>query len=62
MKIENAALHILSKLSNEYIKLSSYSKMNVRLAAQVLSSVSKVLLTYSPPEAAETARLCSLMY
>ena len=33
--------------------------MNVRLAAQVLSSVSKVLLACSPPEAAETARFCS---
>ena len=43
------------------IKLTSYSKMNVRLAAQVLSSVSKVLLVKIPPEAAETARLCSLM-
>ena len=61
MKIENAVLHILPKLSNEHIKLTSYSKMNVRLAAQVLSSVSKVLLACSPPEAAETARFCSLM-
>ena len=34
--------------------------MNVRLAAQVLSSVSKVLLAYNPPKAAETARFCSL--
>ena len=50
MKTENAVLHILPKLSNEPIKLTSYSKMNVRLAAQVLSSVSKVLLAYSPPE------------
>ena len=61
MKIENALLHILPKLSNEHIKLTSYSKMNVRVAAQVLSSVSKVLLAYSPPEAAEIARFCSLM-
>ena len=35
--------------------------MNVRITAQILSSVSKVLLAYSPPEAAETARFCSLM-
>ena len=36
--------------------------MNVRLAAKVLSSnVSKVLLAYGPPEAAETAYFCSLM-
>ena len=55
-------LHILPKLSNEHIKLTPYSKMNVRLAAQVLSStVSKVLLAYGPPEAAETAHFCSLM-
>ena len=61
MKIENAVLHILPKLSNEHIKLTSYSKINVRLAAQVLRSVSKVLSAYSPPEVAETARFCSLM-
>ena len=35
--------------------------MNVGLAAQVLSSVSKILLAYSPPEAAETTRFFSLM-
>ena len=61
MKIENVVLHISPKRSNENIKLTSYPKMNVRLAAQVLSSVSKVRLAYSPPEAAETARFCSLM-
>ena len=37
-------VHILPKLSHEHEKLTPYSKMNVRLAAQVLSStVSKVL-------------------
>ena len=52
----------MPKLSNEHIKLNPYSKMNVRLAAKVLSSnVSKVLLAYGPPEAAETAYFCSLM-
>ena len=36
--------------------------MNVKLAAQVLSStVSKVLLKYGPPEAAGTAKFCSLI-
>ena len=36
--------------------------MNARLEAQVLSStLSKVLLAYGLPEAAETARFCSLM-
>ena len=53
--IEIVVLQILPKISNEHIKLTPYSKMNIRLAAQVLSSVSKVLFTYSPPEAAETA-------
>ena len=61
MKIENAVLHNLPKVSNEHIKLTPYSKLNVRLAAQVLSSISKVLLAYLPPEAAETAHFCSLM-
>ena len=42
-------------------KLTPYSKMNVRLADQVLSSVSKVLLAYSSPEAEEKTRFCSLM-
>ena len=41
-------LHILPKLSNEHIKLTPYSKMNARLAAQVLSStVSKVVSIWS---------------
>ena len=53
--------HILPKLSNEYIKLTPYSKMNARLAAQVLTSVNKALLAYGPPEATETAGFCSLM-
>ena len=61
MKTENAVLQILPKLSNEHIKLTSYSKMNVGLAAQVLSSASKVLLAYSPPDTAEPAHFCSLM-
>ena len=43
------------------IKLTTYSKMNVRLTAEVFSSASRVLLAYSSPEAAETARFCSLM-
>ena len=55
-------LHILPKLCLEHIKLTLYSTMNAKLAAQVLSStVSKVLLKYGPPEAAGTAKFCSLM-
>ena len=59
---KECGLHLLPKLSYEHIKLTPYSVMNVKLAAQVLSStVSKVLLEYGPPEAAETAKFCSLM-
>ncbi|XP_065654860.1 uncharacterized protein LOC136081473 [Hydra vulgaris] len=55
-------LHILPKLTFEHIKLTPYSIMNVKLAAQVLSStVSKVLLHYRPPEAEGTAKFCALM-
>ena len=55
-------LHILPKLSYEHIKLTPYSIMNVKLAAQVLSStVSKTLTSYGPPEAAGTATFCLLM-
>ena len=54
--------HLTKTISIEHIKLMPYSKMNVRLAAQVLSStVSKVLLAYGPPEVAETAHFCSLI-
>ena len=36
--------------------------MHVRLAVQVhISTVSKILLVYVPPEAAETAHFCSVM-
>ena len=59
---QECGLHILPKLCIEHIKLTPYSTMNVKLAAQVLSStVSKVLLKYEPPEAAGTAKFCSLM-
>ena len=61
-KDKECDLHILPKLSNEHNKLTSYSKMNVRLIAQVLSSnVSRVLLAYSQPEAAETTYFCFFM-
>ena len=54
--------HILRKLCIELIKLTPYSIMNVKLAAQVLSStVSKVLLKYGPLEAAGMAKFCSLV-
>ena len=55
-------LHTLTKLLYEHIKLTPYSIMNVKLAAQVLSStVSKTLTSYGPPETVGTAKLCLLM-
>ena len=54
-------LHLLPKLTYDHIKLTSYSIMNVRLAAQVLSStVSRVLLKYKP-DAVATAKFCEMM-
>ena len=43
-------LHIFPNFQNGHIKLTCYSKMNVRPTAQVLSSASKVLLAYGLPE------------
>ena len=54
--------HILPKLCIEHIKLTPYSIMVVKLAAQALTSfVSTFLLKYGPPKAAGTAKFCSLM-
>ena len=55
-------LHLLPKITCEHIKLTSYSIMNVKLAARALSStVSNVLSNYASPDVAETAKFCSLM-
>ena len=55
-------LHLLPKLTYDHVKLSSYSVMNVRLAAQVLSStVSQVILNFGPDDAAATSKFCSMM-
>ena len=52
----------MPKLSYEDIKLTPYSIMNAKLAAQVLSStVSKTLTLYGPPEAAGTAEFYLLI-
>ena len=62
MKMVNVVLHLMPKLSYDHIKLSSYSVMNVKLAAQVLSStVGNVLSNFGPPEAAETSKFCIMM-
>lgn len=55
-------LKLLPKLTYEHINLSSYSIMQVNLAAQVLSSsVAKVLRTFGPPEAAGNSKLCEMV-
>ena len=52
-------LHLVPKITSEHINLSPFSVMNIRLAAQVLSSsVSVALTTYGPAEARETAKYC----
>ena len=51
----------MQKLTNDHINLSSFSVMNVRLAAQVLSeSVSQALQTFGPTEAHTTATYCQM--
>lgn len=53
---QNFFLHLLPNLTDEHINFTPYSVMNVRLAAQVLStSVSTILKTYRPADAGETA-------
>ena len=55
-------LHLLPKLTHDHVKLTPYLKMNVRLAAQVLSTtVGTILNAYGPPDAKETARFCLMM-
>ena len=55
-------LHLVPKITNDHIGFSSYSVMNVRLAAQVLSeSVFKALTTCGPPEAIGTAVFCRML-
>ena len=53
-------LHLLPKLTYDHIKLTPYSVMNVRLAAQVLSKhVSDILTEHGPEEAKGTAKYLS---
>ena len=55
-------LKLIIKLNVEHIRLNPYSKMNVRLATQVLSdSVGKHLYTYHGPECHGTADLCMMI-
>ena len=57
----DCGLQLLPKLTNDHINLTSYSKMNVKLATQVLSySVSNVIKNFAPPGAAGTATFCEM--
>ena len=52
----------LPHLTYDHIRLNSYSIMNVRLAAPVLSDrTAKALAKYGGDEAEETANFCSMM-
>ena len=56
-----SGLKLLPRLSNAHIQLTSYSKMNVSLARQVLStSVASVLKNFSPKECMATATFCEV--
>eukprot|EP00795_Rhopilema_esculentum_P017480 gene17480-9089_t len=52
----------LHKLRHEHIYLTSYSKMRVNLAAQVMSeTVGKVMHEYGSPDSSETAKMILMM-
>ena len=52
----------LPKLSDAHFSLTAFSVMNVKLAAQILSSlVGNILKEFGPPEASGTAEFCVLM-
>ena len=58
----NFGLKIVPKLSHEHVNLTPYSIMNVRLAAQVLSStVSNILKEYYNNVTEGTSQLCKNM-
>ena len=55
-------LKLDSSLSFDHVNLNPYSKMNVRLATQILSNkVSIILKNYYPEEMHATAELCGMM-
>ena len=54
-------LQLCPKITTEHVQLTPFSPMNVRLAAQVLSSsVSIALKSFGPQEAAGTALYCEM--
>ena len=55
-------MKLLSRITDDFIKLNAYSSMRVNLAAQVLSSsVSAVLTGFGTPDTAGTAKLCKMV-
>ena len=61
-KDQASALHVLSKLTLEHIVLTSYSKMKVKFATQVLSqSVAIAVDKAGDNDVLETARFCRMM-
>ena len=59
---QECGLQLLPKITYENVYLTPYSVMNVRLAAQVLSTtVNKVLPNYGPAGAAGTAEFCLIL-
>ena len=59
MKDQECGLQLLPKTTHEHVYLTPYFVMNVRLAAQVLSTiVRKVLPNYGSVDAAGTAKVC----
>lgn len=59
---QEMALHSLPKLTLDHIMLTSYSKMKVKLATQVLSkSVAVALKESDDEEVLGTAKFCQMM-
>ena len=59
---ENQGLKLFVKLKEEHVYLNPYSKMNVRLATQVLSdTVARYFYAYHTDEYHGTAEFCSMM-
>ena len=55
-------IKLVPKLSMNHVDLNPFSKMNVKLATQVLSqSVSNILFKYYPDETHGTAEFCAKM-
>ena len=59
LKDQECGLQLLPKITYEHVYLTPYQVVNVRLAAQMLSTTaSKVLSNYGPADATGTAEFC----